>query len=70
MNWSVLGMQLADAVRDAGLASLGPEEAYGFLLEHPQIFGHESWPDDMPQKPNIELIVAYYAEREARWRQN
>jgi hypothetical protein len=61
LNWTELGVELRAAARDAGFAPVPTVFlAYSFLLENPECFGRESWPDDMPAEPNIELIAAYY----------
>ena len=66
MDWTKLGWELRESALDAHDGELPSINiAYSFLLENPECFGREDWPEDMPQEPNIELIAAYYAAGEA-----
>ena len=61
LNWRDLGHQLRQSALDAHNGTLPPVTvAYFFLLDNPECFGVEEWPDTMPRDPNIELIAAYY----------
>jgi hypothetical protein len=62
MNWTKLGAELRRNSLDAHGEVVDVNFAYGFLLCNPEAFLDDdaSWPKDMPQEPNIELIAAYY----------
>ena len=63
LKWTELGKALQQSALDAHGPSHLPKvtAAYQFLLETPECFDDfDEWPADMPQEPNIELIVAYY----------
>lgn len=62
LDWTKLGKELRDSADDAQEGDTPSIEiAYSFLLDNPECFSDsDEWPADMPQKPNIELIAAYY----------
>ena len=63
INWSDIGKELRTGADDAH-EGVTPDIriAYSFLLDNPECFGFEEWPEDMPQRPNIELIAAYFGD--------
>jgi hypothetical protein len=62
VSWTKLGAELRASSNDMSGTNPIPsvDTAYAFLLENPECFGFEEWPQDMPGEPNIELIWAYY----------
>ena len=62
LDWTLLGHELRLNDQDAhGDNLLGVMDAYSFLLDNPECFtgGQNGWPEDMPQEPNLELIIGY-----------
>jgi hypothetical protein len=61
-DWTKIGATLRESALSAHGGELpSVETAYGFLLDNPECFGElEAWPDDMPQRPNAEVMAAYY----------
>jgi hypothetical protein len=62
LDWTALGHELRKTAADVHAPEDMPDAdfAYQFLLDNPECFGCEEWPEDMPQEANIELIAAYY----------
>ena len=58
LDWPALGRTL----HAAGDIFPPVAIAYEFLLDNPDRFGHDQWPDNMPANPPAELIAAYEAE--------
>lgn len=60
-----LGRELWQAAKDAHGADMPTAEmAYQFLLDNPECFGCEEWPEDMPSEAPEALVAAFYSEAE------
>jgi hypothetical protein len=63
LDWFALGEELRASALDAHEGQLPDVDfAYSFLLDNPECFDQEEWPDDMPKYPPSNLIVSYYGE--------
>jgi hypothetical protein len=58
--WWKLGKELRESAMDAhdgDVPAVGI--AYGFLLDNPECFGFEEWPENMPQSAPESLTWTY-----------
>ena len=60
LDYTALGRELrasADAAHEGNTPSI--DLAYSFLLDNPECFGHDEWPEDMPKTAPEELQRVY-----------
>jgi hypothetical protein len=66
-DWAKLGRELRQNAEDvhAGMGFIPSASfAYQFLLDNPECFGCEEWPEDMPSEAPEALVTAFYSEAE------
>ena len=69
LDWKALGAQLRESTLDALGELIPPDAAYQFLLDNPECFSEDQWPD-MPalygdNQPPAAFFNAYFHHQEA-----
>ena len=59
LDWWRLGLELRLAAFDAWGRLPHPADAYGFLIQNPELFDYQAWPAGMPREAPLDLIAAY-----------
>lgn len=62
LDWEFLGIRLretADLMEENSGVALSSSDAYRFMIENPEAFGREGWPDNMPESEPAVLIAVF-----------